>query len=292
MNRSRMLQGVLSQPKYLLDTYSGAVGAYSLRYLSSSFVGNDVVLVRRSSDDAEQGFTPDEITDGTLTSFCGVGDGFVKTWYDQTTINNVSQENGGRQPKIVDQGDVVFSNAKPSVKFDGNDDYLLSPNGFLNGHNAFSTVVFSTTVNNITNAIVHSNPSGDSANRGYDLRIPSASEILLAINVSGDGSNAVGDFNYSSGNANLITGIFNSILESNQHKLFANGSLIDQQNIDGSGIVNDGTNGGMLIGRFGTINNFGNNLNGKVSELIFFTSNKEPNRTEIESNINNYYNVF
>ena len=51
----------------LLNRYSGAAAAYSLRSLSSSTT--NVVKVRRDSDDSEQDFTASDITNGTLLSF-------------------------------------------------------------------------------------------------------------------------------------------------------------------------------------------------------------------------------
>jgi hypothetical protein len=67
----------------LLDAVPGAAAAYSLRQLSNAYTG-PVVTVRRSSDDAEADFKASEIDDGTLTAFCGAGDGLVKTWHDQS----------------------------------------------------------------------------------------------------------------------------------------------------------------------------------------------------------------
>ena len=51
----------------LLDKYTGAAAAYSLRKLSSST--SNVVRVRRSSDDAEQDFTAAQVDNGTLVNF-------------------------------------------------------------------------------------------------------------------------------------------------------------------------------------------------------------------------------
>lgn len=105
---------------YLLDTYTGAAVAYSLRQLSSTTT--NVVRVRRSSDNTEQNFTANQITDGTLTSFCGVGNGFVTTWYDQSGNNrNAIQTTLLNQPQIVSNGSVIFQNGKPTIKTDGND---------------------------------------------------------------------------------------------------------------------------------------------------------------------------
>ena len=68
----------------LLDSYSGAAAAYSLRQLSWAY-GGAVVRVRRSSDNTESDFTATEVSDGTLAAWVGAGnDGFVRTWYDQS----------------------------------------------------------------------------------------------------------------------------------------------------------------------------------------------------------------
>ena len=51
-----------------LDQATGAAAAYSLRKLKEDFTG-DVVEVRRNVDGETEGFTADEVTDGTLESF-------------------------------------------------------------------------------------------------------------------------------------------------------------------------------------------------------------------------------
>jgi len=88
-NRHRILGGVVP----LLDTYTGASAAYSLRNLSSSTT--DVVRVRRSSNDDEQDFTASEVSGGALATFVGAGnDGFVTTWYDQVPVEELSSAYG------------------------------------------------------------------------------------------------------------------------------------------------------------------------------------------------------
>lgn len=116
-----------------LDLASGAKAAYSLRYVSSIYSG-DVVLVRRSSDDAELGFTPTEISDGTLTTWVGGGNnGFVKTWYDQSgTGNNATQSTNANQPTIVSSGLLINVNGKPSIRFNGTNNYF-SISGTISG---------------------------------------------------------------------------------------------------------------------------------------------------------------
>jgi len=110
----------------LLDTYSGAAAAYSLRQLSSSYSGS-AIRVRRSSDNAEQdiGFASNELDTTALTSFCGAGNGFVTTWYDQSISgNNFTQTTAAYQPQIVSSGNILTQNGKPSISFNGTNQNL------------------------------------------------------------------------------------------------------------------------------------------------------------------------
>jgi hypothetical protein len=113
---SWVITGV-SKPPLLLDTYSGAAAAYSLRSLSLAY-GGSVVRVRRSSDNTESDFTDTQVSDGTLTAFCGAGNGFVRTWYDQSgNGNNVSQATTAEQPQIVSSGNVILDGTRPAIQF-------------------------------------------------------------------------------------------------------------------------------------------------------------------------------
>jgi len=106
----------------LPDFYPGAAAAYSLRKLRSGYSGN-AIRVRRSLDNSEQNFTPTEVTDGTLESFCGSGDGFIVTKNDQTTgSNEENQSTETNQPKIVSSGTLISD----GIEYDGSDDFLIS----------------------------------------------------------------------------------------------------------------------------------------------------------------------
>jgi len=107
----------------LLDLVPGAAAAYSLRKLSSTYT-DPVVTVRRSSDNAEDSFTASEVSDGTLAAFCGVGDGFVKQWWNQSGNANHASASGTSQPKIVSSGAVILEEGKPAIQFDGSDDFF------------------------------------------------------------------------------------------------------------------------------------------------------------------------
>ena len=70
----------------ILDEFTGAAAAYSVRRLSSTYTG-DAMKVRRSSDDTIQdiGFNSSGNLDtSALLSFVGGGDGHVVRWYSQS----------------------------------------------------------------------------------------------------------------------------------------------------------------------------------------------------------------
>jgi hypothetical protein len=105
----------VSAPTYLLDTYTGAAAAYSLRQLATGVT--NVVRVRRSSDNSEDDFTPTEIIDGTLTTWVGAGnDGFVTTAYDQSgNGKDLTNATAANQPQIVSSGALITDGGLPAI---------------------------------------------------------------------------------------------------------------------------------------------------------------------------------
>ena len=103
----------------LLDSYSGASVAYSLRKLSVTYSGS-AIRVRRSVDNVEGniGFDASGNLDTTgLLSFVGSSSGFVTTWYDQSgNGNNAFQSSSSNQPQIVNNGSLILRNSKPYIE--------------------------------------------------------------------------------------------------------------------------------------------------------------------------------
>ena len=116
VNRGGFVSGAAAAK--LLDAYSGAAAAYSLRQLSNSYSGN-AVKVRRASDDTELdiGFSSGELDTSALATHCGSSNGFVVTWYDQSgNSNNATQSTAANQPKIYDgTTGVATENGKPTI---------------------------------------------------------------------------------------------------------------------------------------------------------------------------------
>jgi len=111
--------GSIIIPIGILDLYPNAAAAYSLRLLRGSYTGS-AIRVRRSSDNTEQniGFTlTGNLDTSALTSFCGSGNGFVTTWYDQSgNGRNATQTTAGNQPQIISSGSLILENGKPTIQ--------------------------------------------------------------------------------------------------------------------------------------------------------------------------------
>jgi hypothetical protein len=94
-NLVSQFQTNLKRQNTLLDNYSGAAAAYSLRRIGPSGYFGPAIRVRRDSDNTlrDIGFTSDGQLDTVgLLDFVGVtGSGFVKTWYDQSGNSNNAQ---------------------------------------------------------------------------------------------------------------------------------------------------------------------------------------------------------
>lgn len=102
----------------LLDVYSGAAAAYSLRKLRTAYAG-PCFRVRRSSDNAETdiGFSGVNLDTAALLTFVGAGNGFVTRWYDQAATSNATQATTTRQPQVVASGLLVQDGIRAAIDF-------------------------------------------------------------------------------------------------------------------------------------------------------------------------------
>jgi len=262
------LRGPTAAP-LLLDSYSGAAAAYSLRQLSWAY-GGPVVRVRRDNDNAEQDFTVTEVSDGTLAAWVGAGNnGFVRTWYDQSgNGRNATQATVSLQPQIVTNGAVLNNNGKPTIDFIG--DYLQTSNfGFLIVQpNTISIVFNHTTVN--PSYIFYD--SADVNNR----------QLLTAGNLQYTmfAGTLIRNTSISTG-TKLITSVYNGASSSQ----FINGV----NTINGNAGAN--SLGGLTIGA--AYDGTGTSPSTLyIQELICYPTNQSANRTNIEANINAYYSIY
>ena len=109
----------------ILDTYTGAAGAYSVAFKLDKDYSGSAYRVRRSNDNSEQdiGFVNCDVDTASLKTFCSTNSCYVVTLYDQLGSNNVTQSTATSQARVVNAGIVDRVSGKPSMYFDGGDGY-------------------------------------------------------------------------------------------------------------------------------------------------------------------------
>jgi hypothetical protein len=244
----------------LLDTYSGATAAYSLRLLDKDYTGS-AVRVRRASDNTEQdiGFTlAGDFDTSALTTFCTGTNGFIRTWYDQSgNVRNATQTTTANQPKIYDSvTGVILQNSKPAIQSVGGASTLT--------HTSFSRALTSST-------FIATGPSSDWGevwNPGILIR----SSTSLRADLSGQ----VVAFNFTNLFAQQVISL---IANGTNQRAYKNGT----ESSTGAIAIT-----GTAVSLTGILNSYDD---GKVQELIYYPSDKSSDRTGIESNISTYYGI-
>ena len=258
----------------ILDTYTGAAAAYSLRQLKSGV--SNAIEVRRASDNTTQdiGFVNNELDTSTLATFCSGTNGFVTTWYDQSgNGNDATQTTASYQPKIYDSSSgVILENGKPTVKFDGTNDFLS---------NTLPSIISQPTYWFVTHNF-HATPS---AFDGVIGNLSTSPEHRLILDASLNyGLQAGGALRYNSyqTSQSLIT------------------YKIDQSDIRFYFNASEQTpSAGTPIGSYklesivlGALNQTFGYVPIQFQEIILYPTDQSSNRSGIETNINDFYSIY
>ena len=264
--------------------FQDAAVAYSLRDLGLG--AEQVVRVRRSTDNAEEDFSATEITDGTLTTFCGVGNGFVSVWYNQTGDANAIQPTASRQPRIVNAGVLETKLGKPAIYMtSGINLFLNDSTKLLGGDGIRSFVVFS--VDNVPT----SNKGifgkwGGTVNEFAFLSsnfISPAGLVVISRNDSNVQTNTASGTELSIGTY-LLEADFNN----NFQKIFLNSNEIASQTI--TSVQNSDAN--FSIGTYNANNASLTTEDSYYQDFIIFQAQNTGIKEEIRQNINNHYGIY
>lgn len=269
-----MAEGIILKRRrpLLLNRFPNAAAAYSLRNLKATYVGDPVVRVRRSVDNAEAEFTATEVSDGTLATWVGAdNDGFVTTWYDQSgNANDATQAAASSQPKIVSAGVLVTENGKAAIDFDGVGQTLTRPVPIDSISDCYASVV--------------AYPRADQT-RQYILKLSDfTSNRRFYILAKGFLIANEGLFNI---NANFNENNLYTLLSDNgDYSGFLNGQAVGYSGThSATGIAQ-----AMFIGSYNAAP--GQFFDGLISEIIIYSFGQTLFRTQIESNINDYYGIY
>jgi hypothetical protein len=267
-----------------LDQFPGAYRAYSLQLLQTGVP--HVAQVRRSSDNTLRNVSATEITDGTLTSWVGAGNGFVTRLYDQRFLTSnpgdaAAQTDPARQPQIVTAGVLVTTNGKPAMRFNGTNSYLLiQPAGNIAMNALNVSVVAKADVAAASLIFGVADP-----NRIF---VPIISSTPSAMNVGYAGAN----FAFVFGSAGITDQVLVQLnAGATQANAWRNG-VVSTPVASSSAIETFGASG-LGIGA-----TFKNSVpgsvfwNGTFQELIIYSSDKTADVAAHAANINSRYNIF
>ncbi len=279
---SWLITGVSKAP-LLLDSYSGAAAAYSLRQLSWAY-GGPAVRVRRSSDNTEADFTATQVSDGSLATWVGASNnGFVRTWYDQSgNSRHVEQSTTANQPQIVSSGSLILKGTRPSLDFDGSNDRLIN-----------SSISLSQP---ITHVIVSSRDNASGAADAYFDSLNPVQHVFYNAGTTetpnqnwtfnAGRASLFPSFTYSTGTNLFLASIYFSSASSNAR---VNGAQRSTGDASTNGL--SGLSVGDLRGNPTPIDpNYV--LDGKISEYIIFPFNQSGNIAAIEASINAHYAIY
>jgi len=275
-------------PPLLLDSLTGSpgyYGAYSLRKLRAAYSGA-AVRVRRGDNNAEAniGFTgSNEFDVAALSAFCtGAFAAYVTTWYDQSVAGfNYTQTSASQQPSIWTGSDVERLGSIPCVYFDkDNDNYLLSPSGWLYDVDTFSYYHVGAVQNFAgSNSGVlgpyNTNSTGFELLQHNVISIPT----LLRLNGSNYTNSSTDDLfsNYSKGITEIYLNNTATAYNNNTSVTLSNGFWYnDQLNYNGLYRMS-GYGGGATTSR--------------MCEWVFFDTDLSSQRTTVYGNMNAYYSV-
>tara|TARA_B100001093_G_scaffold393676_1_gene380356 strand:- start:1171 stop:3057 length:1887 start_codon:yes stop_codon:yes gene_type:complete len=270
---------------FLSESYgTGAAAAYSVRQLANT--ASKCMRVRRDTgggagDDDEQDFGFDangDLDTAAIATFVGSGNnGYVSKWYDQSgNQNDAAQNTHGSQPQIYNGSAVITENGKPAVDYNSD---VLTVSGLASADMSNQTVI----------AVCKTDLTG--AYRSI-FRLGATSDTVATRSVwVGINNNGSGQFGSAAYNGTLQFG--GSVTSQ------ALGMYIGVDGGNGTSYVN-GTQGAQSSnGTYRTSSGAGNlggsagyNWIGTIQEVIIYPSaQSNTNRSAIETNIDNYFNI-
>lgn len=253
----------------------------SLRRIRSSYTGY-CIEVRRSSDNSTLniGFDSSGYIDvSTLLSFVGSGSGYVKTWYNQSTLlQDAIQLTNAKQPNIVNSGTLRTEGGKVCMFFDGIDDSLRITTATLNTYISMYVVCKNTQPKPLF--FEHS----DNMNLNSGFTLYGSANSSWTFNRLSTIHTAYGVFAWAGSSRILATLIYNS----SEQKFYKNGVVVNNGTIGSSLRPNTSISTSFnIFSRNGT-SFFGE---GSLQELIIYNDTTGINRTITEANILNYWGI-
>lgn len=258
----------------LLDTYTGATMAYSLRKLRSAYTG-DAVRVRRASDGTETniGFSGNDFDSAALTSFASGTTATVTTWYDQSgNADNLTQTDSQKQPFIFSGGSITEINSLPTIR------QIRTGSG--------------ATAKSLTGSTIISNPFTIVAT--FAQRVDEAQSRVLS---GGDRNSLIANRRTNNNTIYTESTVYNNMWGSTgvlQTTFFSRSGTTNTDTVytDNTALITNTNNNNLAWGTMAVfVGANGEEAQSDVSELIVWSSNQNNNRSGITTDTLTYYGI-
>ena len=237
--------------------------------ISSS--GNYNATMTATADGTHIGVSDGNTGSYTISNFKIVShthSAFVHTWYDQVGSNNAVQATASNQPKIAENGELLAD----GLDFDGSNDEMALTSAL---GSTTTQSIFAVQKNDITTGTALLFDNRDADNDG---------SAIFATDSAGKKQSSW-DAADAEHTANTNEELISLIKTSSAIKIIAN--AVEKSSTSSSSTI-DISN----VPKIGASFSSSNHYDGSIKELICYNSDQSSNIFKIESNINNYYDVY
>lgn len=251
----------------LLDTYPGAVAAYSFRKLKSTYTGFCVDVQNITGTVLSIGFVNNVVDTTAILTFAGLSEVRISKFYDQSgNGNNANLASYSVAPIVVQTGGILVTDGG---KIAANSGYLNLTTNITQNASFACYSVMSRTGTNISIGF-----GTNTANTNYINFINSNGTGLSHNTVN------VERFNYT-GTGRIL---FTSLNNSNVFTMYLN--AVNQSLT----VIPQATNG--VINQLNAWSGVGIVSNNLFQENILYNNSQIANNTGIQNNINTYYTIY
>ena len=272
-----------------MEASDGKVNIGEGKSSNERFNGTMKEIIIYLSDQTDNRFKIESNINNYYSLYTFQGNGFVETWYDQSgNGNNVTQGTDSRQPKIVENGSILKEGDNPTMKFDGSDDFLQIGSQVLSNSSSGAVGLYAVVNSTASQAgYVAGSASDDSGGKRGASIYAATTKFVLSNGISASTSSQ-DNIPITNGSSVLVSACYNNNAANTLQK---NSSATGYA--DGSAAYDFLASSSFTIGHrnrsAGT--NPATNLTGTISEVLAFNSDTTSDRDEIQSEIQNYYNL-
>lgn len=290
----------------LLDVYTGAVAAYSVRHINTSYTGA-CMRVREASGNTETdiGFDSSGYLDvAAIASHCSGAVGYVTKWYSQATAggtgvgNDAEQATTSQQPRIYSGSSVYTDNGVAAIEF-------LNPVngniGFDIQSNVRSTLGASSVIAILHLDVIHASGGFQRLINLYNAQNPvfptTGADATYGKFCTGDGTAGTAQYiKWNTVPERLDQKVFATTYDGTSHTAGGKGDVRFFVNAVEKTVHTDGT-GGFYVPASGE-NSLGyrnqNNtqgIDGTMQEVLIFDTDQSSNLSGISSNMETYFSI-